>query len=218
MTSCVSKATIVAMCGVSLFAVSAANAAVYSGFGGAIPDSNSGNPGVVSYSITIEDNLTITGVNAITLKGLSHTWAGDLAITLTGPDATSVSLVNRVGVPNTPSGDSSNYNGDYAFADSGFSYGDGNLWTEASLGDTSYTIRSGTYAASGAGSGAAINLNALFAGKSLAGTWTLTISDNASFDTGSLGEWCLDVAVVPAPGAAALFALVGLGGRRRRAA
>lgn len=36
------------------------------------------------------------------------------------------------------------------------------------------------------------DLLAAFAGESLDGTWTLNVSDNAQFDTGILGSWCLD--------------------------
>ena len=34
-------------------------------------------------------------------------------------------------------------------------------------------------------------INAVFAGQSLAGTWTLNVSDNAQGDTGTLDQWCL---------------------------
>ena len=32
---------------------------------------------------------------------------------------------------------------------------------------------------------------AAYAGLTLTGNWTLTVSDNAEFDTGQLQEWCL---------------------------
>lgn len=211
---------LVAFCASALAVVSASHADVYSGPGGDIPDSVSGVPGVVQFSIWIDaPDQTVAQVNSITLKDLTHSWAGDLIVTLTAPDSTTVTLFHRIGVfPPPPSGDSSNFDGDYAFADSGFTYGDGNIWTEAALGGTDYTIRSGTYAASGPGSGDAINLNALLSGLSANGAWVLTISDNASFDTGHLAEWCLDFTLVPAPGAfAALVVAAACRGRRRRA-
>jgi len=200
----------------TLGVASVASANLYFGPGGAIPD---GPGGSVVFTINVGDVGTVSTFNAITLINLAHTWVGDVKVTLTLPDLTEVSIVDRIGVPTTLSGDSSNYNGTYKFADSGFTpLADGNIWTEATLGGSSYNLRTGTYAASGAGSGAAINLNALIAGKSISGSWKLTITDSAGFDTGALGSWSLDFSVVPAPGALALLGLAGLGGRRRRVA
>ncbi|MFO0829961.1 MAG: proprotein convertase P-domain-containing protein [Phycisphaerales bacterium] len=191
----------------------AANASLYVGAGGSLVDA-SDLPGVASFTINVGDAGTVGAINGITLSNLSHTWVGDVQITLTLPDATTVSLVNRIGYTGSLFGDSSNYLGTYAFADGG-----ANLWeiaTDPGHGNT-YNIASGTYAASGAGSGTPINLNALLVGKSIAGAWTLTITDYESGDTGSLGGWTLDVAVVPGPGGACALALgCAMGHRRRR--
>src|SRR5262249_49586586 len=152
--------------------VGSASANIYSGPGGALVD---GPGGVAIFTINVADTGNVGTFNNVTLTNFAHTWCGDVTVTLTLPDSTVISLVDRIGVPATLSGDSSNYNGNYTFADSGFSpLADGNLWTEATMGGTAYDLRSGIWAASGAGSGAPINLNALIAGHSITGAWKLT--------------------------------------------
>ena len=203
--------------GAALSIAGIASANIYTGPGGPIPDGAPGVPGVAMFTINVADAGTVGTFNNLTLTSFSHTWCGDVKITLTLPDLTVISIVDRIGVPTTPSGDSSNYLGTYKFADSGFTpLVDGNIWSEAALGTTNYNLRSGTYAASGVGSGAQINLNALIAGKNITGDWKLTISDAAAFDVGTLASWSLDFGVIPAPGVVALFGLVGLVGGRRR--
>ncbi|MFO0828415.1 MAG: hypothetical protein U0572_09720 [Phycisphaerales bacterium] len=196
----------------ALTSVGSAN--IYGGAGGALVDN-----GNAVFTINVADAGVVGTFNSVSLLNLVHDWCGDVQITLTLPDSTVVSLVNRIGVPATTSGDTSNFNGNYTFADSGFTPQlDGNIWTEAALGGTSYNLRSGIYAASGAGSGAGIPLNPLIAGHSVTGAWKLTVSDLALFNSGTLGSWSLDFSVVPAPAGVAVVALSGLfAGRRRRA-
>ena len=56
-----------------------------------------------------------------------------------------------------------------------------------------------------------------FNGMALAGTWTLKIWDQASGDTGAVGDWAFNVTATPEPGT---MAALGLGAvaliRRRR--
>ncbi len=193
----------------ALAVVSSSFAVTYgpSSFGN-IPDFAASVPGSASNTIAV--GTGITSVNSVTLRGLTHTWAGDLVVTITAPDATSVSLVARLG-STTPTGfgTSNNFGGDYTFV------GDGsgaNLWTAVAVAGV---IPGGTYNATGALSSTPVS----FAGLSnqAAGDWTLTITDNAAGDTGALVEWEFDATPVPEPGT--MIAL-GLGAaamiRRRR--
>lgn len=175
-----------------------ASAADYFGAGFAIPDSD---PTGASSSIVIGDSFSITDLN-VTLD-INHSWVGDLIITLSN-GSTSVELINRPGVPELGSvGYSWNLAGVYTFDD-------GAATSFESIGNgpgTAFNLPSGSYAPE--------NALAAFNGLDSAGTWTLTISDNAFLDTGTLNSWSLTV--VPAPSAVALLGLGGLvAGRRRR--
>jgi subtilisin-like proprotein convertase family protein len=180
------------------------------GPGGTIPDATAG--GVVTpitSDIVISDSYSITGAS-VTINGLTHSWAGDLIITLTKVGDGSATLVSRVG-STTPTGvgDSTNFGGTYTFANSG-----ANLWTTvAGLGST-VNVPSGTYAATSALSSTPNNAFNVFNGQNSAGTWRLSISDNANIDTGTFTSW--SITLVPAPGAVAAFGLAGLAGLRRR--
>ncbi len=187
--------------------VAAAN--TYNGAGGAIPDNA---PAGAIFQINVADAGVVGVFNGVTLNGLNHTWCGDIKITLTLPDSTVISIVDRIGKTSASSGfgDSSDFAGNYTFTDAG-----GDIWAAAAA--TTGPVPAGAYRATGALSSTPIDLNALIAGHSVTGTWTLTVSDNAAGDTGSFTDWVLDFSVVPAPGAVALLGLAGLTARRRRA-
>lgn len=172
----------------------------YNGSGFAIPDNN---PAGASSSIVVTDAGNLIDLN-VTLNNMAHTWVGDLIIRLSN-GSTTVTLIDRPGVPQISTvGFSWNLLGNYTFDDAAGT-------TFESIGNavgTAFNLPSGSYAPEQA--------LAAFNGQSLAGTWTLSISDNAGLDTGSLGSWTL-TAVVPAPSAMALLGLGGLvAGRRRR--
>jgi len=186
----------------------------YSGAGFTIPDNS---PAGVSSSINVGEVGNLVSVK-VTLKGLTHTWVGDLIVTLQNSNGTAT-LFHRTGSTTTTGvGDSSNLNGDYTFSDTGpySPQATGSFWTEAAAGGDTYVMRSGTYYASGALSGAQVLMFNSLQGN-VNGTWTLKISDNAGADLGSLGAWNVQIEYIPAPGALALLGLAGLAGRRRRA-
>ncbi len=186
----------------ALMAVASAYAVDYNGAGFAIPDLGS-----ASSSINVPDNITITDVN-VTLNNMTHTWVGDVRAILTGPGG-SATLVDRIGVP-PGAGDSSDFGGNYTFD----SQSANNIWTTAAgLGATA-VIPSGTYATTGAGSGANNNSLNAFNGQSSLGNWTLTISDHAGADVGAIGGWTLSI--VPEPTSLSLLGLAGLALIRRR--
>lgn len=200
---------------------SLANAQTYPGGGFAIPDNNTTGG---SSSIVIADpGLVGTGMIAAMTFSPEHTWVGDIAATLSHFDGTTtatVDLFRRPGklVATTGFGFSTDMNGLYRFSDA-FT---GNLWTAAAVGvggnvpagdyRSSTNLFGGT-AAGTAGSYAPTSLDAIFAGRTLAGTWTLKIVDGAPPDFGSISGWSI---TVPGPGAIALVGLAGLIGKPRR--
>jgi YD repeat-containing protein len=130
-----------------------------------IPDNNATG---VSSSITLGGSGTVSNVD-VSIAHLTHTWDGDLQIELTGPDGTKVMLADRPGGIN---------NGGDNFVNTVFS---DSAATPLSAGTAPYT---GTFKPQG-------GRLAAFAGKPLAGTWTLRVADVASNDTGTLDGWGL---------------------------
>lgn len=193
--------TSIAMLAIAGLAGTAA-AQSYNGAGFAIPDNSAAGPGSASSSIVITDAGSVQDLT-VTLTGMNHTWVGDLIITLSN-GSSSIDLINRTGNgPTSTFGFSWNLDGDYTFDDAA-----GQSFEGFGNPGTGVILSSGSYAPEGALSS--------FNGGSLAGTWTLSISDNATGDTGGLSGWTLTN--VPAPSAVALLGLGGLvAGRRRRA-
>jgi len=200
-------------------AASAAQAQTFSFTGTpiAIPDNVAAGVSINTGAVVGTDAI-ITAVSVTIAFDPRHTWIGDLIATLTytptvGP-VTSISLFNRVGRPgNVGFGDSSNVFGSYLFADGGADF-----WAAAAaigVGD-GVNIPNATYAASGAGSGTALAMDATFAGLSSAGSWSLTVSDLESGDTGTIASANVSIRTIPSPAAAALLGLGGLVATRRR--
>lgn len=131
----------------------------------AIPDFSAGNPGVVTSTLTVSGATgTLADLNA-TLD-ITHPFVGDLTVDLTSPGGTTVRLINRVGV----GGDNftnTTLDDDFAF-------------NPISGGTAPF---SSTFAPS--------NPLSAFNGQNPNGVWTLTVSDNAANDTGTLNSWSL---------------------------
>lgn len=200
-------------------AVAPAMANDYVGAGGSIPDFAGGTPGSFTRDIVVADSFTITDMS-IMFNNLAHTWSGDLIITLTKVGDGTATILQRLGaITATSAGDSSNFLGTYTFQNSG-----ANLWAAAAGGTDLFNIPAGTYANTGSGVGlpsanpgpAANNSFNTFIGQNSAGTWRVTITDNAGLDVGTLGS--IKLTLVPTPGAVALAGLAGLAGLRRRRA
>jgi len=194
-------------------------AQTYTGAGFAIADNTAAGS---STSIAVTDTGTLTSLNwvSVNFAAPGHTWVGDLVATLSN-GVHSVHLFSRLGSTTASGvGDSSNLLGNYRFFNTGASF-----LTEAGLGTSAYNMTPGDYArsthAAGAAAGAFYNANdyTAFTGDSLAGTWTLNISDNAGGDTGSVADWKFNVTATPEP---TTWAALGLGAvavmRRRRKA
>ncbi|MCP4656169.1 MAG: trypsin-like serine protease [bacterium] len=135
-----------------------------------IPDGGgSGSPGISTLEVAQDVTLTDVDVRA----EITHTYVGDLALSLRSPVGTEVVLLDRPGVPAGTYGCSDN-NMNVTFDDaSGFD-------------PESYCPGSDPWY-----SGFAAPVGSLgdFNGQSSAGTWSLIVSDNAGVDTGSIIDW-----------------------------
>lgn len=109
--------------------------------------------------------------------GISHTWVGDIKITLTSPSATSVVVFDRPGFPGSGAGCSNNNLANILLNDDG---GLPPVETQANPGPgctTSLKFPSGNFSPN--------NPMSAFDGQNADGTWVVNISDNASGDTGA---------------------------------
>ncbi|MBL9118300.1 MAG: proprotein convertase P-domain-containing protein [Phycisphaerae bacterium] len=199
-----------------LFAASVAQAGIYNGIGGFLPDApDEGLTGVASFVINVGDAGQVGSFNSLTITGFNHVFLGDLGATLTAPDGTVITLFERIGKTNPDAGfgDSSNFLGTYAFANGG-----SDIWAAAASVPGSGNVAQGTYFASAGLTGAAIDLQAAFGGKNAFGNWTLTITDYSVGEAGAITGWSLNMGLVPAPSAAAMLvgAFASVGRRRRR--
>ncbi|MEM6638283.1 MAG: proprotein convertase P-domain-containing protein [Pseudomonadota bacterium] len=144
--------------------------------GDAIPDNTASgldSTGVLSASGTLTD-LDVS-------LNVTHTYVGDLIVTLTHEDTgSSAVIMDRPGVPATGFGCSNN-DIDTIFDDEAGTPVEDVCDSNPAIGGT------------------VIPENALstFDGEDLSGTWTLNISDNAGIDLGNLNEWCLLPATEP---------------------
>lgn len=131
-----------------------------------IPDN-----GTTSTTLTITDAGTIADLD-VSLD-VQHTFIGDLTFTLTHDDTgTSATIYDQPGVP--PSQFGCNGNDINVILDD-----EASLPVEDACGPTI----SGTYIPN--------QLLSAFDGESITGDWTLTMTDNAADDTGTLNEFCL---------------------------
>ncbi len=160
------------------------------GVGGAIPDNS---PTGVSRTAIVGDDFALSDFTSVSINGLTHTWVGDLTITLSH-NGTTVDILDRVfGDNNTVAGDSSNVNGNYTFVTTGGA----DFTAAAAAGTSSFVVPSNVnYATVPVGcitpNGGVSSANGLlsdFAGMSVNGTWTLTISDRGAADLGGFTDW-----------------------------
>ncbi|MCH8824413.1 MAG: proprotein convertase P-domain-containing protein [Planctomycetes bacterium] len=172
-----------------------------SGFEGWIDNGGPENPNLSE--IFVSDHGEILSMDIVSLIDFNHTWAGDLIIRLTHKDTgTSVTLLDRPGIPESNFGANADFAGNYDWQDGGFVWDD--MTFDGGVVPTNVIFGPVTGALSD------------FAGEDKFGTWSLTISDGAFLDVGSLGGWGFTVTNVPAPGALALLGLAGLVARRKR--
>jgi gliding motility-associated-like protein len=133
----------------------------------AIPDNNAAG---VSSTINLTDNVVLSDLNVN--LAITHTWIGDLVVSLTSPEGTTVVLIDLPGVPATSFGCSSD-DISVILDDEGT----GNIETQCPPTVGGYFIPN--------------NLLSAFDGESTLGNWVLNVSDLAAGDTGHLNTWGL---------------------------
>lgn len=155
---------------------------------------------------------------------LNHTYAGDVSVVLASPDGRARMVVfSRLGGTRSATfGSPANLAGTYRFSDDA-----GDIWSAAAVGGD-VVVAPGNYSALSAGApqrsdngGCPTSLTGVFGGLTPAeanGTWTLTVSDKASGDTGTVLSASLriddDIPTLFADGfeSAPLFRMAGKGG------
>ena len=169
----------------------------------------------VTSTVTITDSEIIQSAK-FSINGLTHSWIGDLIITVenetTGSKAT---LMSRPGFEGVPPGFSADVNGTYMFEDGGAS-----IWTASNTNDSDFEVPEGTYAASDAGE-AAVSLQTAFAGENTMANWKFTVTDTNATQIGQFISTSVNFTsvAVPEPGtmATVVFStfLAGVYFRRR---
>ncbi|PKA83687.1 putative secreted protein (Por secretion system target) [Ulvibacter sp. MAR_2010_11] len=134
----------------------------------AIPDND---PAGISTTLNVTDDFTISDLNVD--LNISHTWVGDVIVTIQSPGGTSVTILDQPGVPASTFGCS----GDNIVASLDDEAGSP---VEDECGAGVPTI-SGSFTPN--------NPLSAFDGESTLGVWTLTVSDNAGGDTGTINSW-----------------------------
>lgn len=174
---------------------------VYAGDGGAIPDDGGPSDPLVS-RIFVSDTGVLTDLD-LNLD-ITHSWVGDLIITLTHENSgTSVLLADRTGLgDNTLAGFGWNLEGAYTFDDDAPTY-----WADFGNPGSAFVLDNGSYQG--------VEALSAFNGEDVSGFWTLRISDNAFLDDGSLAGWSIS-ATVPAPASALILGFGGAMASRRR--
>jgi subtilisin-like proprotein convertase family protein len=109
---------------------------------------------------------------------VTHTWVGDLTITLIR-GATTSAIFDRPGVPASTFGCSGD-NLNIIFDDQGT---DGSVEGSCTSGNPAYPVADGRYTPD--------NPLTPFNGGTATGTWTLNVNDQAGGDTGTLNSWAL---------------------------
>ncbi len=132
-----------------------------------IPDND---PAGVDSDLIVGDDVILADVNV--RVEITHTWVGDLHLTLSN-SARSVVLLDRPGVPDSGAGCADD-NMDVTFDD-----GAGGDLENHCAGTDPWFV----------GSADPVGSLADFIGDSSADTWTLTVSDNAGADIGTIDNW-----------------------------
>jgi hypothetical protein len=136
----------------------------------AVPDNNVAG---ITDTLVIDDPSALGGLRVFV--DATHTRVGDLVVTLS-KGATSVVVLDRPGVPATPTGCQGD-DIDARFDD------DAEPSAETTCNPTPPAIGGPVQPAQ--------RLDTEFAGEPMAGTWQIHVADHAGQQTGTLREWCL---------------------------
>jgi subtilisin-like proprotein convertase family protein len=141
--------------------------------GVAVPLNVSGASGAIAKLTFSLDGASCSNAVGSTTVGLDHTWVGDLVITLTSPQGTTVTLANRPGGV---------LNGGNNFCGTVFDDAAASSIQDITSAGAPYT-----------GSFSPANPLSAFVGEDPNGTWTLGVSDLALSDTGSVRAFSLTI-------------------------
>ncbi|MCB9141621.1 MAG: choice-of-anchor J domain-containing protein [Anaerolineales bacterium] len=145
-----------------------------------IPDND---PVGITTTLTISDTGALADLDVSLV--VSHTWVGDLIITLEHVDTgTTATLFDRPGIPPSTFGCSGNDIDNVADDEATLTFEN----DCASPPNPGQAYIPGEHYQGGDPAGPVL---AAFDGEDYSGDWTLNISDNAGGDTGTLYEWCL---------------------------
>ena len=139
--------------------------------GARIPDAVGAVTGTVTSTMTVAGcptGVTVSRVNV--MVNISHTWIGDLQVTVSNPGAGTATLMSNL--PD-PTGSPAGCQGDNVSA----TFRDGAASQSCSAGVT--------------GEVAPVTSLAAFATAPVAGTWTLTVSDTQNSSDGALNDWAV---------------------------
>ncbi|VAW42104.1 hypothetical protein MNBD_GAMMA01-2247 [hydrothermal vent metagenome] len=158
----------------------------YTGAPDAFIDNDLASP--LCTDVAIAAATTVSSANFVSVDfAITHTWLGDLDMTLTSPAATVVALRDRAAINGAGFGDDSNLD----------------AATSLSFFDTSVNLVADMGAA--CGNAAIVGVDpacpetdyapssplAAFNGESAAGNWTLCVGDGAAGDLGTLTSWSI---------------------------
>ncbi len=135
---------------------------------------------------------------------LTHSYVGDLRVTLIAPTGASHVIFGRTGAVGGGATDSSNLAGRYEFSDA---TSNANWWTAAAAQPDAGIITPGRYRTSQMGglptsSSTPTLMDPVFAGIDANGTWVLRIEDACAGDTGTVVGASLELSAPPAPATA----------------
>jgi hypothetical protein len=136
----------------------------------AVPDND---PAGATSTINVTQDLALSDL-AVHVD-VTHTWVGDVTIVLHSPAGTAITLLDRPGFTGTGFGCNNN--------DIHVTFADGQPDPE--------TVCAGTDTAWPVADAAPVTPLSTLAGESTLGNWTLTVSDGASGDTGTIVNWSL---------------------------
>jgi len=172
---------------------------------GAIPDSPTGGTVCGDYSGAPKDvTFTVSGLsnaapsNVAVNVTMTHSWVGDLDVTLRGPGGTPVHTIfdQVLAALATDCGDNSDLTGPYNFSDA--APATPTFWTAANTAGAAAPVAPGDYRSTtpggAAGGGAVTNITSAFSSVTNPnGTWTLRFHDGGSGDTGGVTAATLTV-------------------------
>lgn len=159
---------------------------------GEIPDNNPEAPLQISFDAPAVQRISDLQISVT----MTHTWVGDLTLTLVAPGADEHTLFARTGLTVEPGfGDNSNLDGAYIFSDTLTT--SNNWWAVAADLNSSQIIPPGNYRTTLSGpspeGGVETVILDSFESAYPAGTWRLLISDSSGGDLGEVAAAALGI-------------------------